>query len=94
MVRYREASQSIANMLSLMEVNDLVDMLIMIGMMMCIICKNAGSVSGKNYFFFQVDTFAKILNDYILPSMKVCFMHYFKVVLMQIRGTLLICKGK
>ena len=40
-------SQSIANLLSLMEANNLVDMLIIIGMMVFIICENAGSVSGK-----------------------------------------------
>ena len=84
-------SQSIANMLSLMEANNLVDMLIIIGMMVFIICENAGSVSGKTLLLFSSRHICENENDYILPSMNVCFMHYFKVVLMQIRGTLLIC---
>ena len=72
-----------------MEVNDLVDMLIMIGMIVFIICENAGSVLGKNLLHFPSRHICE--NSYILFSVIVCFIHYFKVVLMQIRGTLLIC---
>ena len=57
-----EASQLIANMLSLMEVNNLADLLMRIWIIAFIICDNAGSVTRKKLLLFQSRHFCVILN--------------------------------